>query len=238
MVGVNDTDDTLLEIGRFSALSGLTVAALRHYDGVGLLEPAEVDSRTSYRRYRRDQLGAARQICELRGVDLPVEEVRAVLEATDTEAVRDVLVHHQARLTARARTLERMIDTADTFLERGVPPAPTAEPRPVQVMLACRDRDAMVAFYTAVFGWTFLPEIDSFSVGAFHTPSFFLITVENWMDGAPACFGVLVSDVDDAHAKALAAGATEVDAPADYAWKPRCSVVDDPSGNRIQLAQG
>ncbi len=37
--------------------------------------------------------------------------------------------------------------------------------------------------------------------------------------------------------KAVSAGGSEVSPPADYAWKPRCSVVDDPSGNRIQLAQ-
>jgi predicted enzyme related to lactoylglutathione lyase len=58
------------------------------------------------------------------------------------------------------------------------------------------------------------------------------------MEVAPACFGVLVDDVDQVHARALSAGGTEVDPPADYEWKPRCSVVDDPSGNRIQLAQG
>lgn len=237
MTDMTGDEDTLLEIGRFSAASGLTVAALRHYDEVGLLKPADVDPRTSYRRYRRDQLGDARLICELRAVDLPVEEVRSVLAATDTDGVRNVLVRHQIRLTGRARTLNHMIDTAHTLLDRGLPPPPAAEPRPTQVMLACRDKDALVAFYTAVFGWEFLPAIDSFTIGALHTPSFFLVTLENWLDGAPACFGVLVSDVDAAHTTALSAGGVEVDAPADYAWKPRCSVVDDPSGNRIQLAQ-
>ncbi len=29
----------------------------------------------------------------------------------------------------------------------------------------------------------------------------------------------------------------EFNAAADYAWKPRCSVIDHPSGNRIQLSQ-
>jgi DNA-binding transcriptional MerR regulator len=39
-------DDELIEIGQFSAASGLTVAALRHYDEVGVLKPAEVDPKT------------------------------------------------------------------------------------------------------------------------------------------------------------------------------------------------
>ena len=39
------------------------------------------------------------------------------------------------------------------------------------------------------------------------------------------------------NARALEHGATEISPPADYAWKPRSSVIDDPSGNRIQLSQ-
>ena len=38
--------ESLLPIGRFARLTGLTVKALRHYDEVGLLEPASVDSAT------------------------------------------------------------------------------------------------------------------------------------------------------------------------------------------------
>jgi predicted enzyme related to lactoylglutathione lyase len=47
-----------------------------------------------------------------------------------------------------------------------------------------------------------------------------------------------VDDVDGRHTRALALGATEISPPTDYGWKPRCSVIDDPSGNRVQLSQG
>jgi DNA-binding transcriptional MerR regulator len=229
--------DELLEIGQFSAASGLTVASLRHYDEVGVLKPAEVDPRTSYRRYRRDQLAEARIICQLRSVDLPVDEVRSVLQADDVDAVRDVLIRHQGRLAERARTLERMIETSHTYLDRGVPPPPPAEPRPVQIMLAVQDRERLVEFYRTVFGWEFNEDISSFLLGAYHTPSFFIVTIENWNGSNPACFGLLVEDVDAVHRRAIQAGATEISEPADYAWKPRSSVIDDLSGNRIQLSQ-
>jgi uncharacterized glyoxalase superfamily protein PhnB len=49
--------------------------------------------------------------------------------------------------------------------------------------------------------------------------------------------GMLVDNVDAMHRRALDHGAAEVSPPADYAWKPRSSVIDDPSGNRIQLSQ-
>jgi DNA-binding transcriptional MerR regulator/predicted enzyme related to lactoylglutathione lyase len=230
--------DELLEIGKFSSLSGLTIPALRHYDELGILEPAEVDPRTSYRRYHRDQLDAASVICQLRSVDLPVEEVRAVLEAPDGEAARAVLARHQQRLTERAATLARMLETAHVYLGAGVPAPPPAQARPVQVMLAVRDRRQLVEFYATVFGWTFDEPISSFSLGAYHAPSFFLVTLEDWHGGAPAAFGVLVPDVEESHRRALAAGGTEVEAPTDHARKPRSSIVDDPSGNRIQLSQG
>ena len=40
----------LLTIGEFSRTTHLSVKALRHYDDVGLLSPAKVDSSSGYRR--------------------------------------------------------------------------------------------------------------------------------------------------------------------------------------------
>jgi predicted enzyme related to lactoylglutathione lyase len=106
-------------------------------------------------------------------------------------------------------------------------------------MVGTTDHEESVRFYIEVFGLSFEPDITSFVLGAYDTDTFFLLTVENWLEGAtPSCFGMLVTDVDAVHARALECGAREVEAPADYAWKPRSSIIDDPSGNRIQLAQG
>jgi DNA-binding transcriptional MerR regulator len=231
--------DDLMEIGRFSTASGLSVEALRHYDEIGLLKPASVDARTSYRRYDADQVPDARLICNLRGVDLPIDEVRKVLSSADGEGRRDILQRHRQRLTDRAGLLDRMLATSEAYVENGVPlPAPRGC-RVVQVMVSTRDRDESVRFFTEAFGLTFDPDLSSFVLGAWHTDSFFLLTVENWLDaGTPSSFGLFVDDVDARHAKALELGGTEVGPPIDYGWKPRCSVVDDPSGNRIQLSQG
>jgi len=38
-------------IGEVARASGLSVSALRFYDGAGVLVPAEVDPATGYRRY-------------------------------------------------------------------------------------------------------------------------------------------------------------------------------------------
>ncbi|WP_329343368.1 hypothetical protein OG252_44395 [Streptomyces sp. NBC_01352] len=50
--------------------------------------------------------------------------------------------------------------------------------------------------------------------------------------------GLGVEDIDAAHARALAAGAVEIEAPVDRPWKPRSSTVQDPGGKHIDLYQG
>ena len=79
-------DDDLLSIGRFARLAGLSVGALRHYDELDLLRPAEVDQFTGYRRYRREQLETARAIARLRELELPLDEIREVLAIDDPAA--------------------------------------------------------------------------------------------------------------------------------------------------------
>jgi DNA-binding transcriptional MerR regulator len=101
--------DELLAIGRFSRLSGLSVGALRHYDELGLLLPAQVDEWTGYRSYRRDQLGRARAIRRLRDLELPIETVRAILDEDDPERRRVLLVAHLDRVQARTWRLQRIL---------------------------------------------------------------------------------------------------------------------------------
>ncbi len=87
MAAMGDDLDDLLAIGRFARLTGLSVGALRHYDELELLRPADVDRLTGYRRYRREQLEAARLIARLRNLEVPLDEIRLVL-ATDDPADR------------------------------------------------------------------------------------------------------------------------------------------------------
>ncbi|GIF24578.1 hypothetical protein Ate02nite_73080 [Paractinoplanes tereljensis] len=86
-------------IGEVARLSGLSVSALRFYDGAGVLVPAEVDPTTGYRRYADDQVRAARLIAGLRRVGMPVAEIaQAVRDLGDPDSVRRRLDHHRRRL--------------------------------------------------------------------------------------------------------------------------------------------
>ncbi|WP_370146374.1 MerR family transcriptional regulator [Streptacidiphilus sp. EB129] len=81
--------------------SGLTVSALRFYDGAGILVPEWVDPASGYRWYGSGQLAEARLLARLRRVGMPLADVRLVLaswSAADTALVRTLLDAHLLRL--------------------------------------------------------------------------------------------------------------------------------------------
>jgi DNA polymerase III subunit beta len=90
-------EDDMLGIGAVARASGLSVSALRFYDGAGVLVPAATDPATGYRRYTDDQVRAARLIAGLRRVGLPVSEIAQAVRA-QPRSVRRQLELHRRRL--------------------------------------------------------------------------------------------------------------------------------------------
>lgn len=161
------------------------------------------------------------------------------MRAVPSAGVHAVLTEHRARLLAQADAITELISTVDRYLTKGMPVKAT---RISQVTIVADDLATSAAFYRDAFDAEFHDEVSSFQFGAYPDDDFFLLTVANprrhpW-PGGPAKFGLLVDDVDLAHARALAAGATEVEQPSDKPWKPRSSTVSDPSGNHIDLYAG
>ena len=78
--------DTLLTIGVFARRSRLSMKALRLYDQMGLLTPADVDPENGYRRYRESQLVTARLIVMLRRLDMPLPQVAEIISVPGPEA--------------------------------------------------------------------------------------------------------------------------------------------------------
>jgi len=99
--------DDLLSIGRFSRLCGLSIGTLRHYHEVGLLVPAEVDPWNGFRRYSPAQLPDAQAIAALRELELPLDEVRAVLAARPADRVRLLRAYRQ-RIESRIWRYQRV----------------------------------------------------------------------------------------------------------------------------------
>src|SRR6266576_3325092 len=98
-------------IGDFSRASHLSVKTLHHYHEVGLLAPSEVDPGNGYRYYAEDQIPIAQVIRRLRGLQMPVAEVKSVLAAPDPEARTQLIVGHLDRLEGDlARTRDAVLE--------------------------------------------------------------------------------------------------------------------------------
>jgi DNA-binding transcriptional MerR regulator len=117
-------DDDLVPIGRFARLTGLSIGALRHYDQEGVLAPADVDPVSGYRRYRRDQVPTARAVAALRGLELSLPAIRALLEADDADERAGILRDERARLEARTARLQRALHRLSVLAAT----TPTADP--------------------------------------------------------------------------------------------------------------
>src|SRR5262245_39408903 len=109
-----------LSIGRFARLSGLSIHALRHYDELGLLAPAEVDPEPGSRFYRPEQLERARQIARLRDLDLPLPRVAAWLAADEGDR-RAILARHRAEVEARTSRQLRITHHLNQVIDAGGP---------------------------------------------------------------------------------------------------------------------
>jgi DNA-binding transcriptional MerR regulator len=68
-----------MSIGEFAVRSRLSQKALRLYDELGLLLPAQVDPDSGYRFYEPDQLEQARLVAALRQIGVPLTEVKVIV---------------------------------------------------------------------------------------------------------------------------------------------------------------
>ncbi|MGH9123187.1 MAG: MerR family transcriptional regulator [Acidimicrobiales bacterium] len=85
-------------VGEVAGLTGVSVRALHHYDGIGLLTPSG-RSPAGYRRYSVSDLGRLRQILFYRELEFGLDEIAAML--ADPTANRDDHLRRQHRLLRR-----------------------------------------------------------------------------------------------------------------------------------------
>ncbi len=106
-----------LAIGDFSRATHLTVKTLRHYHESGLLEPAQIDARTGYRRYTTEQIQVAQIIRRFRNLDMPLNEIRAVLSAPDVQKRNELMAAHLRRLESDLARTQATVASLRDLLE-------------------------------------------------------------------------------------------------------------------------
>ena len=144
-----------MPIGEFSKMTYLSVKALRHYHDVGLLEPATIDDANGYRLYTPDQVPVAQAIRRFRDLDMPIDEIRAVLSAPDERSRNAAILAHLERMQAQLEKTQATVASLQALLTSG-PAAGEVEVRslPTQRMLVVAELvspDDCLAYLDAAF---------------------------------------------------------------------------------------
>jgi DNA-binding transcriptional MerR regulator len=118
----------MFSIGEFARHGRVSVRMLRHYDAIGLIRPACVDTDTGYRFYQASQLDELNRVIALKDLGFTLQQVQAILEEKVTAAeLRGMLKLRRAEIQARieaettrlARVEARLMTIED---EARVPP--------------------------------------------------------------------------------------------------------------------
>ncbi|WP_460908022.1 MerR family transcriptional regulator [Paraburkholderia jirisanensis] len=125
-----------LTIGDFARATHLSVKTLRHYHETGLLTPVEVNAQTGYRRYATDQIPIAQVIRRFRALDMPLEEIRAVLAARDLESRNALISAHLQRLEISLARTQSAVASLRDLLQHSARAAARIEQRSVGATLA------------------------------------------------------------------------------------------------------
>ncbi|RYE10340.1 MAG: MerR family transcriptional regulator [Hyphomicrobiales bacterium] len=101
----------MLTVKQVAKISGVSVRALHHYDEIGLLTPASI-GRNSYRYYGREQLLRLQQILLHRELDIPLGEIRAILDDPKFDQLEALRLQRE-KLAAEAQRYARLVRTID-----------------------------------------------------------------------------------------------------------------------------
>jgi DNA-binding transcriptional MerR regulator len=133
----------MFSIGEFARYAQVSVRMLRHYDALGLLEPAYVDPVTGYRHYAADQLARINRLVALKELGFTLEQIGPILDARiGAEELRGMLTLRRAQVAAqidadqeRLAQIERRLRVIEKegtmseleFVEKALPPLRLAQ---------------------------------------------------------------------------------------------------------------
>ena len=107
----------LLRIGEVARLFNLSVGTLRHYEQMGLLDPAHIDPASGYRYYGSRQLSTLNTISHLRVLDLPLAQIREFVTTRDVDLMQRQLAQQQELIERKRHERERVNPTDAYALE-------------------------------------------------------------------------------------------------------------------------
>lgn len=81
----------LFSVGEAAKAAGTTAETLRHYDRIGLVHPSKKDEWSGYRYYTRQDIVRLNTVRALQLMDLPLKQIKKVLEYDDLERIIEFL---------------------------------------------------------------------------------------------------------------------------------------------------
>lgn len=93
-------------IGEAAHAANTTAETLRHYDRIGLVKPSKKDEWTRYRYYTRQDIVRLHTVRALQQMDLPLQEIRQVLEYDDLQKIIDYLAEAEKKADAKIAALQ------------------------------------------------------------------------------------------------------------------------------------
>jgi MerR family transcriptional regulator, thiopeptide resistance regulator len=132
------------KVGEVAAVTGLTVRTLHHYDELGLLHPAERTTVGNHRLYSETDMRRLYRIVALRGLGIPLPEIKRTLDLQGDDPRRALRVQlerldHQVLLAGKLRQRVSRILVA---LEAG------EQPSIDDVIEAIEEMTSMDSYYT------------------------------------------------------------------------------------------
>jgi DNA-binding transcriptional MerR regulator len=104
----------MFTVKQLSRLAGVTPRTLHHYDAIGLLKPSRVGD-NGYRYYADESLFQLQQILLYRQMDLPLGEIKQILNHPDFDVLA-ALESHKAHVGKRISQLEHLLITVDNTI--------------------------------------------------------------------------------------------------------------------------
>ena len=107
----------LIDIGRASRASGVSVKMIRHYEAIGLL-PKVARTFANYRVYRDGDVHTLRFIRRARSLGFSMDAIRGLLslwqnKSRSSASVKKIAGKHVDELTRRIGELKAMVDTLE-----------------------------------------------------------------------------------------------------------------------------
>ena len=93
-------------IGEAAKLVHTTAETLRHYDRIGLVKPSKKDEWTNYRYYTEQDVVRLNTVRALQLMDLPLQEIKKVLEYDDLEKIMDFLRNAEKKAEEKIEALQ------------------------------------------------------------------------------------------------------------------------------------